>query len=168
MNTTDDLQPVSAFLDEDDHLVLPWQGHEYRIAPVSARTGLRIQRVLSAAEKAARAGDEMPDEEVLSDEEELDLYPDVLGDVYEQMLDDGVSFIRLKLAATAAMMWTVYGDEIAIEFWAAGGKAPAPNRQQRRAKTTRTGGASTTKRPASGTGTNTRPKRSGSARKAGA
>lgn len=166
MSTTDDLQPVTAFLDEDECLVLPWKGKEYRIEPVSARTGLRIEKIMSAAEKAARDKDAKVDDQLLSDAEELDMYTDVLGDVYEEMLEDGISFRRLKLAATAAMMWTVYDEDIAIEFWEAGGKAPAPNRQQRRAATTRTGGASTTKRPASGTGTSTRRKPSGSARKA--
>lgn len=167
MTTTDDLKPVAAFLDEDDCLVLPWKDKEYRIEALPARLGLRIQRIMSAAEKAMRDDQEV-DPELLTDEDEADLYPQVLGDVYDQMLDDGVSFVRLKLAANAAMMWTVYSAELAIEFWEAGGKAPAPNREQRRAKTTHTAGGTTTKRRASGSGTNTRAKRSGTAPKAGA
>lgn len=166
MTTTDKLKAVQAYLDEDDHLVIPWQGKEYRVRPVSARIGLRCERIMAAAEQAVRDEDAPLDQEVLSDAEELDLYPDLLGDVYQQMIDDDVSFRRLKLAANTVMIWTVYDEDHASEFWAAGGKAPAPNREQRRAATTRTGGASTTKRPASGTGTNTRPKRNATASKA--
>jgi|SRR5699024_4769418 len=167
MNTTTDMDHIDDFLEEDDQLVLEWKGHEYRINPVSAKVGLRVERIISAAERNARgAAQEGDEEQVLSDSDELDLYPDLLGDVYEQMLEDGVTFIRLKLAATATMMWTVYDEEVALEYWNAGGKAPAPNREQRRAKTTRTAGASTTKRQGSGTGTSTRAKRSATQRKA--
>lgn len=165
--TTDDMDHIDDFLEEDDQLVLEWKGREYRIEPVSAKVGLRVERIISAAERNARgAAQEGDQEQVLSDSDELDLYPDLLGDVYEQMLDDGVTFIRLKLAATATMMWTVYDEEVALEYWNAGGKAPAPNREQRRAKTTRTGGATSTKRPGSGTGTSTRRKPSATQRKA--
>lgn len=166
-DTKNELDHVDDFLDEDEALQLTWRGKTYSIPPVDARTGLRIERVMAAAEQAARDKDAKPDDQVLSDMDELDLYPDVLGPVYDEMLDDGISFRRLKLAATAAMMWTVYDEAVAVEFWEAGGKAPAPaNRQQRRAETTRTGGASTTKRPASGSGTSTRRKPSDRQRKA--
>lgn len=167
MNTTDDMDHIDDFLAEDDQLVLEWKGREYRIDPVSAKVGLRVERIISAAERNARgAAQDGDQEQVLSDSDELDLYPDLLGDVYDQMIEDGVTFIRLKLAATATMMWTVYDEEVALEYWNAGGKAPAPNREQRRAKTTRTAGATSTKRPASGTGTSTRAKPSAKQRKA--
>ena len=167
MNTTDDMQATDDFLDEEEQLVLPYRGKEYRINPVSAKVGLRVERIISAAERSARGAERDGDQEqVLSDSDELDLYPDLLGDTYDELLEDGATFIRLKLAATAVMMWTVYDEEVALEYWNAGGKAPAPNREQRRAKTTRTGGASSTKRPGSGTGTSTRAKRSATPRKA--
>ncbi|GAA1327608.1 hypothetical protein GCM10009592_14670 [Brachybacterium rhamnosum] len=124
---------------------------------------------MSAAERAQRGASKDDDEaQVLSDAEELDLYPDVLGPVYDELLDDGVPFRRLKLAATAAMLWTIHTEDVALDYWAAGGKAPAPNREQRRAATTRTGGANSTKRRASGTGTSTRPQRSAQPRKGAA
>ena len=164
---TNDMQDYDDFAAEDEALQLPYRGKTYQVQPLDAQTGLRVQRLISAAERASR-GKEDPsaDEQIVADAEELDLYPDVLGDVYQELLDDGVSYIRLKLAATAAMLWTVYDEETALDYWAAGGKAPARNRQQRRAKTTRTDGASTAKRRASGSGTNTRPKTSGGGRKA--
>ncbi|MDN5686465.1 MAG: hypothetical protein L0G94_07240 [Brachybacterium sp.] len=158
-----DMKETDEFLDEDEHLVLTYRGKDYSIPPVDAKTGLRIERIMSAADRAQRGADTEKDEkQVLSDADEMDLYPDVLGPVYDELLDDGVSFIRLRLAATAAMLWTISGDDVAHEYWEAGGKAPAPNRQQRRAKTTRTGGASSTRGQASGTGTSTRRKQSAS------
>lgn len=167
MTDKNDLQDYDDFAGEDSPLLLPYRGKTYEVRPLPAMTGLRVQRLISAAERAESGKEnEAADAQLAADAEELDLYPDVLGDVYEELLEDGVSYIRLKLAATAAMLWTVYDEETALEYWAASGKAPEPaNRQQRRAKTTRTGGASSTKRPASGTGTSTRPKKSGSAPK---
>lgn len=169
MTDKNDMQDYDDFAGEDAPLALDYRDKTYLVQPLPAMTGLRVQRLISAAERASRGReDEQADEQVVSDTEELDLYPDVLGDVYQELLDDGVSFIRLKLAATAAMLWTVYDEDTALDYWAAGGKAPAPaNRAQRRAKTTRTGGATSTKRQASGTGTSTRRKPSGNARKAG-
>ncbi|UQN29483.1 DUF7426 family protein [Brachybacterium kimchii] len=162
---------MSAFKDLDqfldDSLVLPINGKDYRIPAVSAQLGLKLQRILEVTEDAQnnRASDEDV-QELISDAEELELYPDVLGDAYDEMLSDGISYPRLRLAAITAILWNVHGEDMAAEFWAAGGKAPEPNRAQRRAPKTRTGGASTTKRPASGSGTSTRRKPSGSARKA--
>lgn len=168
MTDKNDMQDYDDFAGEDAPLALDYRDKTYLVQPLPAMTGLRVQRLISAAERASRGReDEQADEQVVSDTEELDLYPDVLGDVYQELLDDGVSFIRLKLAATAAMLWTVYDEDTALDYWAAGGKAPARNRAQRRAETTRTGGATSTKRQASGTGTSTRRKPSGNARKAG-
>lgn len=164
---TNDMQDYDDFAAEDETLQLPYRGKIYEIQPLDAMTGLRVQRLISAAERASRGADDpSADNQIVSDAEEMDLYPDVLGEQYQELLDDGVSYIRLKLAATAAMLWTVYDEDTAMEYWAAGGKAQARNREQRRAKTTRTGGASTAKRPASGNGTSTRAKTSGGGRKA--
>lgn len=151
----------------DDTLTLPVGGKNYVIEPVDAVLGLRLQRILEVTEDAQNDNaDEEDIKGMVSDAEELDLYPDVLGDVYQQLLDDGVSFTRLRLVAVTAILWNVHGEEIAAEYWAAGGKAPEPNRAQRRAKKTPTGGASSTKRQGSGSGTSTRQKPSASAAKA--
>lgn len=164
--TTNDLEDVDAFIDEDAPLDLTYHGKTYSIAPLDARTGLTVQRAFAASARL-QDGDELTekDKAVLAEDDE-DLWARILGDVYDELLDDGVSFIGLRLAANAAILWTVQDRDVALEFWEAGGKAPAPNREQRRAKTTRTGGANTTKSRASGTGTSTRPKQSGSGRKA--
>ncbi|MFE5777078.1 hypothetical protein [Brachybacterium sp. NPDC056505] len=162
---------MSAFKDLDqfldDALVLPINGKDYRIPAVSAQLGLKLQRILEVTEDAQnnRASDEDV-QELISDAEEMELYPDVLGDAYDEMLADGISYPRLRLAAITAILWNVHGEDMAADYWAAGGKAPEPNRAQRRAPKTPTGGASTTKRPASGSGTSTRRKPSDSARKA--
>lgn len=156
------------FTDEERPLELTYRGKVYTLAPLDARAGMKVQRMFAAT---ARAQDGMTltetDKRVLAEDDET-TWADALGDTYDELLDDGASFIGLRLAANTAILWTVQDRETALDFWEAEGKAPAPvpaNREQRRAKTTRTGAASTTKRPGSGTGTSTRPKQSGSAAK---
>lgn len=151
----------------DAELTLPVSGHEYTFAPVSAAFGLRLQRMMRVGMAAAHG--DTNEEEVAAAFEDVDdetFYPDLMGDSYQQMLDNGVTLRQLQLVASTVITWNLEGEDAALELWRSGGKAPEPNRAQRRAKTTRTDGASTTKRPASGSGTSTRRKPSASGRKA--
>lgn len=160
--TTNDMDAVDDFLDEDAPLVLNYRGKDYSIDPLNARTGLKVQRAFAASARI-QDGEELTEKDkAVLEEDDEDLWPEILGDTYDELLDDGASFIALRLAANATILWTVQDRDMALQFWEAGGKAPAPNRAQRRAKTTRTGGANTTKSRASGTGTSTRPKQSAS------
>ncbi|EPH40334.1 hypothetical protein ABT390_13505 [Streptomyces aurantiacus] len=141
-------------LDEllDETLILPIGGRRYTIPAPSADTGLRVQTIVQAAAVAASGG--QVDEEALGDAAEGDLYRDLLGDAYDEMLDNGVTWPALKHAARTAIAWVVQDKAAAERVWSSGGDPSrlAPNRQQRRS-----GGANTTKSAASSSGTSGRP-----------
>ena len=138
-------------------LKLPIGGTVYEVEPISAELGLQFQDLMAIAAKAKDTPEYTPDDadaEVLSDAAETDLYRDALGPAHDAMVADGVTFAELKLAALYVIFHAVYGDTFADAYWASGGKAPAPNRAARRTATrTRTGAASTTRKPASPSGT---------------
>lgn len=142
---------------------LPINGKTYEVQPISAVAGLRFMELMAIAQKAQKAQesgkDFAPDDadvEILDDQGERDMYRDALGDAHDTMVADGVTFAELKLAALYVTFHAVNGPDFAELFWNAGGKAPAPNRAARRTATrTRTGAASTTKKPASRNGTTT-------------
>jgi hypothetical protein len=151
---------------------LPIGGNVYVVEPITAELGLQFQdlmEVAATAKKASDAGAEYSpsadEEEVLNDAAEKDLYREALGPAHDLMVEDGVRFAELKLAALYVIFHAVYGDTFAAAYWASGGKAPAPNRAARRTETrTRTAAANTTKSQASRNGTTTRkatPKRAG-------
>lgn len=141
-------------LDEllDETLVLPIKGRRYTILAPSADTGLRVQTIVQAAAVAASGG--QVDEEALGDAAEGDLYRDLLGPAYDEMLADGVSWPALKHAARTAIAWVVQDKASAERVWSSGGDPSrlAPNRQARRS-----GGANSTKNPGSTSGTSGRP-----------
>lgn len=147
---------------EGRHIDLPIDGVTYRINDVDAETGLLIQRLMDAGIRAGQTGAAVDlDEELLDDVRELDSYESILGDAYQQMIDDGVGWAALKRAAVTTMMWIYFDEETAEKFWESGSaeKAVAPetgqppsgaNRHTRRASAA---GASTTRSRASGTAT---------------
>lgn len=140
-------------LDEllDETLILPIGGHRYTIPAPSAETGLRVQTIVQAAAVAASGGD--VDEQALGDAAEGDLYRDLLGPAYDEMLDDGVSWPALKHCARTAIAWVVQDKASAERVWSSGGDPSrlAPNRAERRS-----GGANTTKNQGSTSGTSGR------------
>ncbi|WP_404285433.1 hypothetical protein [Glutamicibacter arilaitensis] len=155
MATKPTLTELGDFL--DPILQVPYRGKKYQIQPVSARTGLRFQKLLAVGVKAAESGKLDPASiELVSDEEELDFYQEILGDTYQELLDDGATATALKAIGSTAFIWTTQGFEMAKGFFDAGGKSPAPNREQRRTATrTRTAAANTTKPQVSANGTTT-------------
>lgn len=154
--------PASRFRDLrevfDNSLTLPVAGKLYRIPGPSARVDLMCKTLLHAGldvasgrpvNQAALGAIE------LDDNEENDLYRQVLGPVYQQLVDDGVAPKEVQFVGTTALIWVVYGDEIAERYWESGGhpEAPGPdNRAQRRASTS-TAGATTTRTAGSTSGT---------------
>lgn len=154
----------------DPTLRLPIGGKEYVIPAPSASAGLRLEALLALG-VAARNGVELSKQDKaalrLDDDQEIDLYRDALGTAYDEMVADGVSLPELQHAgATAFIKWT-QGEAAAEAFWESGGKGPAApatlNRAARRAlaaTSTGTAAATTTKRPARGSGTTSRPKSS--------
>ena len=143
-------------------LSLPIGGKTYLIKPISAEVGLRMQDLMSVAAKVAKAQKDKTeytptegDTVILTDAAEADLFKEALGDSWDEMLTD-LSFEELKLCALTVIFHATQGADFAEMYWNAGGKAPAPNRAERRTATrTRTGAASTTKTQASRNGTTT-------------
>lgn len=151
----------------DPAIYLPIKGKTYRVSAPDAAAGLRLQLLMKLG-AAAESGHTLPqsdlDKLVLEDSDEEQFFRDNLGTAYEQMKADAVELEYIKHAAqTAFMRWTVDAD-LAEAYWnGAGvdvGKAPAPGL---RPTVTRTGAAaaSTTKPPASRTGTKTARKANG-------
>lgn len=138
-------------LDEllDDSLTLPLGGRRYTVPAPSARVGIRVQRIVSAAGRAADGGD--VDAELVADEAEEDLYTAVLGSAYDAMVTGGVSWPALKHASITAMVWIAQDKATAERFWNSGGD---PSRMAPNRRACRSAGANTTKNPASTNGTN--------------
>lgn len=155
-------------LDEllDGGLDLPIGGKLYRVPPVNAETGLRLQRLhdwmfgVAAAVKAHEddPGQDLalpePAAELLTDAQELDMYRKSLGTAYDEMIDDGVAWPRFKVAGMTAFLHHTQSAEAAERYWNAGGRpeASAGNRAGRRAA------ARSTPPPASASGTTRTPK----------
>ncbi|MDQ0854779.1 hypothetical protein QFZ79_002890 [Arthrobacter sp. V4I6] len=142
-------------------LLVPANGKEYRIAAVDAATGLRLQKMLTIGVKAHAGTDPSEkDLELVSDEDEESFFQSVLGDTYAELLADKIPYPGLKAIASLAMIWTTQGFDPAQQYFLAGGKAPAPNRAERRTGTrTSTAAATTTPKAASPSGTSTRKSR---------
>ncbi|QKN87542.1 tail assembly chaperone [Streptomyces phage HFrancette] len=144
----------------DDYLELPVTGRDgvervYRIEDPPAEDGIRIERITTLAARLV-AGGSRADTQQLDDEQELDLYRMCLGDAYDQLRAD-LSWGRFKHVALTAMMWITADRETAESYWATGnvpGKAPnrAAKRSASRASSAKAA-ASTTRKPASTSGT---------------
>lgn len=145
---TDKLTELGDFL--DPILAVPYRGVVYRVQPVDADTGLRLHRILGEGVKAAQGGAVDPANiELVNDQDEQGFFRTVLGDAYQDLIDTGASNPAVKIISSTAFLWHVQGFEAAEQFWAAGGKAPAPNREERRTATrTRPAAASTTRKRA--------------------
>ncbi|MFD9146203.1 hypothetical protein ACFWDF_02870 [Streptomyces diastaticus] len=137
----------------DETLQLPIRGRVYTVPAPPAAVGLRTQRLIAIAARAADGDDVDVDAELLADAEERDLYAEVLGGAYEEMMADGVSWPVLKHASVTAMVWIAQNKDAAEKYWNTGGdpKRMAPNRAARRS-----GGANTTRSQGSTSGTSTR------------
>jgi len=151
-----DLKQLGSFL--DPILAVPYRGKTYEIPAVDAETGLRLQKLVAAGVRTALDGEIDPATiELVNDADEKGFYETLLGPVYDELIADGASSPAVKFIGQTALMWHAQDFEMAETFWRAEGKAPAPNREQRRTATrTSTAAATTTKKPASRTGTTTR------------
>ncbi|MEU7590676.1 hypothetical protein AB0A95_30845 [Micromonospora sp. NPDC049230] len=145
----------------DPALILPIGGREYRIEDVPALLGLYCQRVWTSGMAVAQAvrvgqeGDTAAAQRALDGINRMPLPPGVtegtplhvavLGDTYQQMLDDEVSGRWIQHAGMTTIAWLAAGDEVAEMYWASAGRpeAPAPNRAQRRGGASSSTGAAT-------------------------
>lgn len=144
----------------DDGITLPVRGkddvvREYHIADPSAEAGLKIDRITTLAAQLS-AGRAVPDQPVLDDDEERDLYRLCLGDTYQQLKTD-LSWSMFKHVALTVMFWISTDEETALEYWKTGeapgkaGKNRAERRQTSRASSAK-GAAKKTRSPASTSG----------------
>lgn len=121
----------------DDYLELPvrckdGQTRPFRIPSPPAEDGLRVEEITKTAARLFLNG-VSPDEELLDDDEERDLYRLVLGSMYDEILAD-VSWTRFRHVALTTMVWIVHDRDSAAKYWSAGGDPSrlAPNREARR------------------------------------
>ncbi|MCW2496349.1 hypothetical protein [Jatrophihabitans sp.] len=153
------VRDLSAFYDEAlEYPDVPWRRRldpddpesafitgvsTYRVASPDAKTGLYLTTVAKIGVQAA-VGRPVSDADMaklhLNDEDERELYQVVLGETYQQMIADGVSWNLLqKIGQDAYLSFAINEDTAnAVLAMAAAqlGEAPArPNRATRRAAT---------------------------------
>lgn len=142
MSNTDDL---FNFLDEDG-IVIPNikstkypKGKTYTIPSPDVDTGIRLTGLAEIANKLNRKVEVSPRDVArlkLSDEEEREFSQQVLGSAYEELLADGVSWVRVQRLTQYAFTYFAFSPEAAEKAAREGtfsGKAPARNRATRRA-----------------------------------
>lgn len=155
------LKDLSSFLD-DDAIDVPIDGKTYRIESPDAKTGLFLSAMANLGVKAT-AGGEIDEDDLasldLDDDKERDFMRTVLGDTLDELVADGVKWVKIQRVSRYAFLYFAIGEEAADEALANGtltGEAKAPNRAQRRAVSR--GGASKARKPAS-TATTTSPRK---------
>lgn len=107
----------------------------YHINSPSGRDGLKIEQVTQVAVTLATGGEDI-NTELMDDDEERSMFQLLLGDQYEEMLADGVTWAWLRHAALTCLMWVSSGLSTAERYWASAGdpERMAPNRAARRSK----------------------------------
>lgn len=105
---------------ENDGMIVPIGAKTYRIPPVSAALGLRIQ---AFTEEMMRRKGDVTDEEVenwvegLGYTTSVDMYRDLLGDTLDEMLTDRLSMPTVEHVAMTALAQAFGGDEVAEYYW---------------------------------------------------
>jgi hypothetical protein len=151
-------QDLDALL--DDTLSLPIGDKVYIVPAPNAELGLWCQRMVAAG-LMIQAGQTPPESMpklTLDDEDEEALYRRMLGDAFDALLADGVSWPKIQIVGQTALLWIGSGRPLAEEFWNSGGDPEAfpPARKRTRPGSTSTGEARTTKRRGSTSGTTSR------------
>lgn len=131
---------------EDDGLEIPGvksttypDGKTYIIPSPNAEMGMRLAAIAELGSKASQ-GVEMNERDMqrlqMDDKEERAFTEQILGDTYQQLIDDGVSWVRIQRITQYAFTYFAFSPETArkaAESGAFSGKAPALNREARRA-----------------------------------
>lgn len=162
-------------------LELPISGKVYRLPPVNAELGPRLQTIVSfgldvASRVRGMVDVSEKDRTVLDDMAERELFREILHpcesdpdacqrtedarcplDVYTDMQDDKVPWAALKHAAMTSMMDAVFDRAVAEQYWAAGGKPQA----RKTGSKGRSGTASKTTRASTAGTTSRKPKKAG-------
>lgn len=107
-------------------LKLPINGKVYALPAVSAELGPRLQLLMSAGVTVGLGQDLAADHlQVLDDQAESDLYRDILGPVYDEMVTDKVPWSALKHAAMTGLVDATVDRATAEQYWEDMGK-PQP------------------------------------------
>lgn len=154
---------LAAFLDDDVFATPPIAsrahpaGKVYTIASPDAATGLKLTALANLGTRA-HYGVEVTDADIealdVTDGQEADLYRMTLGAAYDQMVADGVSWVKLQRLGRYMFLRFAMSQEAADTLL---GEAPAPNRAARRA---RKGSETSTRSRGSTSGTTSRRKTS--------
>jgi hypothetical protein len=132
---------LAGYLDDDSVEVpgIPSKAHPdgrtYRFASPDAKTGLFLASLANLAVKARLGGDigKQAAELELDDDQERDLMRDVMGPTLDEMIADGVSWVRIQKLNRYLFIHFAMGEDAAAGL-AVSGEAPAPaNRAARRA-----------------------------------
>lgn len=156
------LKDLAAYLD-DDSIDIPVDGTLYKVSSPDAKTGLFLSAMANLGVKASSGGEISEDDLAslnLDDERERDFMRTVLGDTLDELVADGVSWVRIQRISRYAFLFFAVGEDAAdqaLESGALSGEAQAPNRAARRAASR--AGATKTSAPDSTAGTTTARKR---------
>jgi hypothetical protein len=141
-------------LDEliDPVLRLPIHGKTYEVRSPSAELGIKLERLFQSAiaQSAGVSASDISDIK-LSDDEERNLYKQLLGPVWDEMVVDDLPWVYVKHVGVTALLWVAGGLDAAEAYWStAPGEAKRPEPQDHKApankKTTRTRSTSSAQR----------------------
>lgn len=132
----------------DDLMELPWNGHVYRIPPMSAKVGAWL-----------RVRDDPKVKTPLSKMTDVEQAEAVLGSAFQQMVEDGAPDAMVARAAEAAVADWLLGRATAEIVWRDGLSDPKELRDKiARTLTQSTDADGETPKPASSKGTSSRRK----------
>lgn len=135
---------LAGYLD-DDSVEVPGitsttfpNGKTYKFASPDAKTGMFLAALADLGVKAS-AGTDIGAQAArleLDDDQERDLMRDVMGSTLDELLADGVSWVRIQRLNKLLFIHFAMGEEMAAQVLKASGEALAPaNRAARRAAT---------------------------------
>lgn len=135
---------LSGYLD-DDCVEVPGirsvkhpEGFTYHFDSPDAKTGMFLAALADLGVKAS-AGVDIGAQAArleLDDDQERDLMRDVMGSTLDELLADGVSWVRIQRLNKLLFIHFAMGEEMAAQVLKASGEAPVPaNRAARRAAT---------------------------------
>ena len=135
---------LTGYLD-DDSVEVPGipskkylMGKTYRFDSPDAKTGLLLASLANLAVKARLGGDigEQAAALELDDDQERDLRRDVMGPTLDEMIADGVSWVRIQKLNRYLFIHFAMGEDAAAGLASSSGEARVPaNRAARRAVT---------------------------------
>lgn len=106
----------------DDRLKLPIGDKLYAIPKPTAGTWLWLKSVSDATSRRTDEDKEVEDgDDTLLDTPENEMHQRALGRVYQELLDDDVTYEELTIAGRTAVVDAMYGRALAEAFFEAGG-----------------------------------------------